>query len=304
MPLPPVMQTFLSQPRDVLIEPLCTLLQGYVHPDGDTPAQVHKRLAAVLRATSDEDWADYLAYLATLGADWGRNDAHAVGRKMTDALLQPLLDEESRLEGVQHLDAALATGRRVLLVGNHLSYVDPTAVWALLGREGRQDLGDRLTAVAGPKVYEGEPMRLMGASANHTIKVAQSSEVTDSNLSPREMVRLARASMRLASDLMEQGRVVLIYPEGTRSRTGALGPFLKAVGRWLTMDGVLLVPLGLTGTDRIYTLEDDRLRRTTVRARFGPKLDPMEYGRNGVVAAAREAVRALLPEEMKGAETA
>ena len=304
MPLPPFMQTFLAQPRDVVIEPLCSLLQGYIHPDGDTPTRVRDRLAAVLRSTSDEDWTDYLAYLSTLGADWGRNDAHAVGREMTDALLQPLLDDDSSLEGVEHLDAALATGRRVLLVGNHLSYVDPTAVWALLGRNGRQDLGDRLTAVAGPKVYEGEPMRLMGASANHAIKVAQSSEVTDSGLSPREMVRLARSSMQLAGELMDEGRVVLIYPEGTRSRTGALGPFLKAVGRWLTLDGVILVPLGLTGTDSIYALEDDRLRRTTVRARFGPTIDPTEHGRGGVVAAARDAVRALLPEEMKGAESA
>ena len=108
---------------------------------------------------------------------------------------------------------------------------------------------------------------------------------------------------------MDAGRVVLIYPEGTRSRTGGLGPFLRGVGRWLTMDGVLLVPFGLTGTNTIYTLEDDRLRPTEVRGAFGPALDPGALvadgaGRDDVVSAARDAVRALLPPAMRGANDA
>ncbi|MCO4772195.1 MAG: 1-acyl-sn-glycerol-3-phosphate acyltransferase [Deltaproteobacteria bacterium] len=303
MPLPDTLQTMLAAPRESIIEPLGAFLAAYIHPTDEAPGRVRRGLEEVLRSTSDAEWRAYIDYLAALGLDWGQQDAHPVGRAMTQALMEPLLAPDSRIEGVEHLEAALGRGRRVLIVGNHLSYVDPTAAWALMHRQGQGHLADRVTAVAGPKVYEGEPMRLMGASANHAIKVAQSSQVSaEGGLGPREIVAIARSSMKLAGELMDDGRVVLIYPEGTRSRTGALGPFLKAVGRWLTLDGVLLVPFGLQGTDRIYTLDDDRLRPTTVIGAYGPALDPSDFGRRDeVVAAARTAVQALLPEEMRGA---
>lgn len=302
MPLPQNMQAMLAGPREELIEPVSSLFANYVHPTQDAPQRVRDGLRSVMQSISDEDWSSYVAYLIELGADWGRQDAHPVGRSLTAALLDPLLADDSHLDGVEHLDSAVAApGRRVLVVGNHLSYVDPTAAWALLHRQGRGDLADRCTAVAGPKVYEGEPMRLMGASANHTIKVAQSSQLAtnDAGLGPRELVRITRRSMQIACDLMDAGRVIVIYPEGTRSRTGELGPFLRAVGRWLTMEDALLVPFGLLGTDRIYTLDDDRLRTTRITGRFGSALDPHEMmkagaNRGDIVDATREAVAGLL----------
>jgi 1-acyl-sn-glycerol-3-phosphate acyltransferase len=296
------MHAMLARPREDLIEPVSSMLANYVHPTQNAPQRVRDGLRSVMRSITDDDWTSYVEYLVQLGADWGRQDAHPVGRAMTAALLEPLLTPESRLDGVEHLESAAGTpNRRVLVVGNHLSYVDPTAAWALLHRQGKPELADRCTAVAGPKVYEGEPMRLMGASANHTIKVAQSSQLTTNaaGLGPRDLVRITRQSMKVAGDLMDMGRILVIYPEGTRSRTGELGPFLKAVGRWLTMDGALLVPFGLRGTDSIYTLEDDRLRTTRISGRFGQALDPhkmMQQGasRDDVVDATRQAVAELL----------
>jgi hypothetical protein len=72
------------------------------------------------------------------------------------------------------------------------------------------------------------------------------------------------------------------------------------------MDGVVLVPFGLWGTEGIYSLEDDRLRPTVVHGRFGPALEPSRVlgagARDDVVAAARVAVAALLPPARRGAD--
>jgi 1-acyl-sn-glycerol-3-phosphate acyltransferase len=69
--------------------------------------------------------------------------------------------------------------------------------------------------------------------------------------------------------LLERGEVVGVYPEGTRSRTGEMLPFLKGAG-WLALrTGAPIVPCGLKGTERRQGLH---LRRR-VRVAFGPAIE-------------------------------
>ncbi len=86
----------------------------------------------------------------------------------------------------------------------------------------------------------------------------------------RDIARAALRALEDAQRLMAQGRLVLIYPEGTRSRTGELGPFLKATARRMTLPRLLVVPLAPRGSDGCNTLEDDRLRPAEIHAHFGP----------------------------------
>ena len=75
----------------------------------------------------------------------------------------------------------------------------------------------------------------------------------------------------IALALLERGEVVGVYPEGTRSRTGEMLPFLKGAA-WLALrTGAPIVPCGLKGTERRKQGEHLRFRRRVFVA-FGPPI--------------------------------
>ncbi|MDP9463455.1 MAG: 1-acyl-sn-glycerol-3-phosphate acyltransferase [Actinomycetota bacterium] len=95
----------------------------------------------------------------------------------------------------------------------------------------------------------------------------------------RSAARNAMAALGVAAKALEQGHVLGIYPEGTRSRDGLLHRGHTGVAQLALMTGAAVVPVGLVGTDRIQPI-GARLPRPFRRAeiRFGPPLDPASYG--------------------------
>lgn len=77
-------------------------------------------------------------------------------------------------------------------------------------------------------------------------------------------------AMSLAKEILERGDVVVIFPEGTRVRPGALGTPKRGVGRLALETGAPVLPLAVIGTERIR--KGWRIRPHKVRIRVGPAL--------------------------------
>lgn len=95
----------------------------------------------------------------------------------------------------------------------------------------------------------------------------------------RRHSRQAMAALEAAADVVRDGNVLGIYPEGTRSRDGLLHRGHTGVAQLALMTNAPVVPVGLVGTDHIQPI-GARVPRPLRRAcvRFGRPIDPSAYG--------------------------
>lgn len=273
-------------------------LSGFVaHPEAS--AQNRRRMEAVVGTLTDDDAGVLLGHLRTLGAGDRLCLANPHGRMIArewirDVVVSPIID------GISHLQEATQRGP-VLLLCNHLSYVDATATDAVLAWSGHELLANKVVAVAGPKVYQGL-FRLVAAAGINSLPVPQSTSfVHTEQLSLRDLARRAVASLRAASSVMNQGYLLLLYPEGSRSRTGRLRPFLRGTHRYLgCADGIQIVPTAISGTQSVMGVGDPKLTPGAISVSFGTAL---HVGKDGtprdLLVESHARVAALLPEPLR-----
>ena len=85
----------------------------------------------------------------------------------------------------------------------------------------------------------------------------------------REVARLALDSIRTAGERHAAGEHLLIFVEGTRSRSGSLQRGLAAVTRYLEPPARWVVPFGVWGSEKLLPLGDERVQRARAEARVG-----------------------------------
>lgn len=108
----------------------------------------------------------------------------------------------------------------------------------------------------------------------------------------------AVASLRAGSSMLKAGTRIWIAPEGTRSPTGALGPFKSGGFRMALETGTRILPVGIDGTRRTLPAHGTAVRlghRTVVT--ILPPIDPRPYGesrRKDLMADVRAAIQAAL----------
>ncbi len=262
-------------------------------------ARNRERITALTSEWTDEVAAEVLAVLSTLGSEYRLYTANPACRTLSREWARDAFPSAT-VEGVAHFREATDAGPTVL-VGNHLSFVDTSAVDAVLAWNGHADLGDRIVAIAGPKVYT-ELFRRIAAACLNTLPVVQSSAIAHAEaLAPREIARRALQSLDAASAACRQGFAPLIYAEGSRSRTGRLGPFLKATHRYLDLaEPVSVVPVAVIGTERAMPIGEERIHPGPIGVRFGPPL-PLGIPPRERLRFAHEALAALLPPDYRPA---
>lgn len=80
-----------------------------------------------------------------------------------------------------------------------------------------------------------------------------------------------RQAVRRALDILDQGAVLGLFPEGHRQRGGGFGQINPGVSLFSLRDGVVTIPVVLEGTDRVMSGGRPHLPR--VRVTFGPPLE-------------------------------
>ena len=289
----PSLAAISSLPPPAVRDALPRWAGAHVDPSISAPAAA--RVARALEAVPDDALAALVEGYGRLGERWDFYPANPTARAMMRVLMEEVVPAHELL-GHEALEAfAGGRPRRRLIVCNHLSYVDTQVTDAVLARAGFRDLADRIGAVAGPKVYT-DAWRRLAALGLHTRKTVQSASVATDQapLPPRELAAIALDTLRSCVSLMDEGYVVLLYPEGTRSRDGRLQPFLRAVGRYLSTEGVHVLPMAQTGTEHIFPREALTMGPGPVRLAFGSELAPLE-DRQAQLQTVHAAIAGLLP---------
>lgn len=244
--------------------------------DPDTATIVERNLRALLDSWSDANIDSVRQAIATVGRQGALNLAHALVRDGSRVWSRAVL-QGSSLEGGHHLERAVGE-RPVAVVCNHQSYIDSNAIDLILATHGLSQVGARFVSAAGPKVYEGLFRRVASASLN-TIPVPQSASFEHTaKISRRELARQSLRAVAQAHECMNAGYVLLIYPEGSRTRTGELQPFLPAVYRYFKQPHTLIIPAVLEGTSSVMGVGANRIRPGPCTLRFGECIDVDEVG--------------------------
>ena len=102
----------------------------------------------------------------------------------------------------------------------------------------------------------------------------------------------SQAALDTAERVLRRGELFGIFPEGTRSRDGQLGPFLPAAARYLR-GAAWVVPVVVRGTDALFG-RDERFRPQPVQVAFGEAFDPGAVVGDAKTAALEEARRRVL----------
>jgi 1-acyl-sn-glycerol-3-phosphate acyltransferase len=89
----------------------------------------------------------------------------------------------------------------------------------------------------------------------------------------RDDTRAAAGTIATGAELLSAGRVLGIYPEGTRSLDGRMHKFRTGVARLALRSGAPVIPVGLVGTAAMLRPGDKRWHRASVAVHFGSPLD-------------------------------
>jgi glycerol-3-phosphate dehydrogenase (NAD(P)+) len=159
------------------------------------------------------------------------------------AILVPAMLIWLRLQRTGREHARIKGG--LIVASNHRSFLDPFAIGALL--PWRRQIQFVAKVELFEKRWQGWLLSRLGA---FPIRRGQSDETA------METARLA----------VERGGTVVIFPEGTRIRTGSLGTPKRGVGRLALESGASVLPVAVYGSEQVRRGLRIRPRKVSMRA--------------------------------------
>lgn len=205
---------------------------------------------------------------------------YLVLRTIMRLLTALVLGSRLQVEGLEHVP------RRggVLVVGNHVATVDPPLT------------GSRIPRLDVHYMAKGE----------HFARRRVAWLFRAFNAFPVMRGRADREALGRALQILREGHVLLVYPEGSRSWDGRLRRPHAGVGFLARHSGVPVVPVAIWGTERVIPRGGRLPRPADVHLRFGPAVTLPERitsrpDHQMLADTIMRAVAELLPAERRGA---
>jgi 1-acyl-sn-glycerol-3-phosphate acyltransferase len=158
-----------------------------------------------------------------------------------------------KVEGLENLD----TSRSTVFVSNHQSTLDIPALFVALPVDFR---------FVAKKILQYVPI------TGWYMKFAGFVFIDRGNR------REALQSIDVAAEKIRKGLSIVIFPEGTRSETGAILPFKKGPFALALKAGVPLTPIAVEGSRHVMPKNSWNVVPGEIRVKVGAPIDPAPFG--------------------------
>ena len=206
-----------------------------------------------------------------------------------DKIVEVLTLPGSGIEGLENLEELYAkakSGKSCLLLLEHYSNLDLSLFSYLLRKTGSrgEEIANSVIAIAGMKLNEDNPVISALASAYTKIVIYPSRSLQENKNNKAELIRsnsINRAAMKVLNELKTQGRLVLVFPSGTRFRPWdpSSKKGVREVDSYIkSFDYMCLVAInGVVLHVREGEMTEDGVSKDVVRISVGPVLSCPEF---------------------------
>lgn len=171
-------------------------------------------------------------------------------------LLLPLARCLFKFEIIEQNNIPNETG--VLIMSNHLSYLDPPFMGLAVGFAGRRELNFMARKSLFKNKFFGTLIRELNAF-------------------PVERGKADRTALKKALSLVKQGKAVLMFPEGTRGMNDKLGEPHQGAGFIAYWANCPVIPAYIKGTEIALPRDARKIRLAKVVVVFGKPIDMNKF---------------------------
>jgi 1-acyl-sn-glycerol-3-phosphate acyltransferase len=188
---------------------------------------------------------------------WQFSRPAILAREVTARIVGPFLGHVlcgPKVLGAEHLETLEVPA---IICPTHASHFDFSAMRLALGPRYRR----RLSAAAAADYFTISRKRWFFAAWLGSFAFKRTGKGDD--------------SFAAAAGLLEAGWNVLVFPEGTRSRTGEIGPFRGGAALLSIRTGRQVLPVRIVGIAAVLPKGARRPHRAPVEVRFGAPMRPL-----------------------------
>ena len=180
-----------------------------------------------------------------------------------------------KVEGLEHVPQS----GPVILASNHLAVADSFYLPLVVSR--------RITFLAKAEYFTGTGLKGWFTRWFYTVAGQVPIDRTDADS--------AQSALTTAERILGEGKLLGMYPEGTRSPDGRLFKGKTGLARLALISGVPVIPVAMIGTDVVNPPGSKMWRFGRVQVKFGK---PMDFTRFDGLAGNRFIERAVIDEVM------